>query len=199
MNLHRRSHAPRIFLLFAFALLLTLTHLPSGSAQVVPEQVGRTYLGVIQGTSPLASSMAVSPTAVLHTPEGIYHGGDGVEEFSSYLQDSFSDLSFVVRDSSVSGSDIVVHFVMVGTHTGSYHGMPGNCAGIKVPGVAVLTSDDHGISEQWISYDQDTLEAQIDGFHQLDPTNKPDCPQIYPDEPVRDPVCIRRDRCDANY
>lgn len=198
MKVHQRPRSIRIWLLLPFVLLLATMQVPTSTAQDSPEQAGFAYLAALQGTSPLASVIPVNRSAVLHTPEGIYHGPAGFEEYASYLQDSFTNLSFVVRDPGATGSQVVLHFVMTGTHTGSYEGMPGNCATVKVPGVAVLSIDGSGITEQWITYDQDTLIEQIDGFHQLDPSNKPDCPQVYPDEPLRDPVCIRRDRCDAN-
>jgi hypothetical protein len=171
-------------------------------AQVSPDQAGLTYLAALQGASPLSSSsLVVGERAVLHTPEGIYHGPTGFDEFASFLQGTFSDLSFVIKDPSISGNDIVMHFVMIGTYTGSYHNMATNCAGIKVPGVAVLSLDETGIAEQWISYDTSTLVAQIDGFHQLDPTNKPDCSRFSPEVPARDPdpLCIRRDHCRSNH
>lgn len=200
MNARQRSNAPRLFLLLAVGLLFLTTHLPGGAAQVAPEQAGLTYLAALQGTSPLASSsLMVSQKAVLHTPEGIYHGRDGIDEFASFLQGAFSDLSFVIRNPSISGNDIVMHFVMTGTYTGSYQRLATNCAGIKVPGVAVLSLDDTGIAEQWISYDVSTLVAQIDGFHQLDPSNKPDCSSLTVERPAPVADCVRRDRCDQPY
>lgn len=201
MNVRQRSPAPRIWLLLSFVLLLAATHAPGVSARDIPERTGHTYLAVIEGATPFTTGVAVSPAAVLHTPEGIYHGQAGVNEFSSDLRSSFSDLTFVVRESSVSGDEIVIHFVMTGTHTGLYQGMPGSCAGVKVPGLAVLTIGERGISEQWITYDQETLVTQIDRFEAAEASFNPDCPRFSPEVPVRDPnpLCIRRDHCRSDH
>ncbi len=200
MTSHHRSMAPRIWLLLSFVLLLIATHVPTGSAQGVPDPAGRTYLAVLEGTTTF-TTITVSPKAVLHTPEGIFHGRDGIDEFSSDLRSSFSDLTFVVRESSISGDEIVIHFVMTGTHTGLYHGNMNSCAGVKVPGLAVLRMDEHGISEQWITYDQQTLLEQIDRFEAFDSRIRSDCPRFNPEVPVKDPKpsCIRRGHCRSDH
>jgi len=200
MNLHRPSRSCRpLFLVVIATLLLTASQLTGGAAaQVPPEQPGLDFLAILQGDSALRAIPGLAtPDTLLHTPEGMFQGRDGFDQFAALLQGSFTNLDFATQKTEVVEHLVIVEFRMSGIHTGSYRDMPSNCAGINVPGVVVLRIHESGITEQWIGYDRDALVAQIDGFHQLDPTNRPDCSNLTADQPAPDANCVRRDRCDA--
>jgi hypothetical protein len=158
---------------------------------------------MIKDDSPLASaSILVGPEVRLNSPEGVFHGPEGVNEFTSTLQRSFSNLNFATKSTEVVDNLVIVTFTMTGINTGSYHDLPAKCAGIAVDGVAVLQLEGSGIREQWIGYDLSTLEAQIEAFNQIDPTGRPYCnfvpdPVPAPAPEPNDVPCVRRDRCDA--
>ena len=200
MNLHRPSRSCRpLFLVVIATLLLTASQLTGGAAaQVPPEQPGLDFLSILQGDSALRAIPGLAtPDTLLHTPEGMFQGRDGFDQFAALLQGSFTNLDFATQKTEVVEHLVIVEFKMSGIHTGSYLNMPSNCAGINVPGVVVLRIDESGITEQWIGYDREMLLAQIDGFHQFDPTYRPDCSNLPADQPALDTNCVRRDRCDA--
>lgn len=199
MNVHRPLRSCRLlFLLVVSTLLLTASQFTGSAAQVPPEQPGLDFLAVLQGDSALRALPGLAtPDTLLHTPEGVFQGRDGIDQFSAFLQGSFTNLDFATQKTEVVENLVIVNFTMSGIHTGSYLNMPGHCAGISVPGVVVLRIHESGITEQWIGYDREMLLAQIDGFHQFDPTNRPICSNLLAEKLAPGSVCIRRDHCAA--
>ncbi len=193
-----------------FVILITSFLLLAGHSQAVgqgdPLAGASSYFDWLLGRG--ATTALVSPNAVLHTPEGVFRGQEGAEAFGSRLSTSFSNLQFDVRSSEVAGDSLVIEFQLSGVHTGSYQGMDWDCAQVSVPGVAVLRAGEDGFSEQWITYDQQTLLDQIH-VHGLAPWNeRPSCSSYLAietslTEPVADPQlvpqCFSRLECETAF
>ena len=80
----------------------------------------------------------MSPDAVLHSPEGEFVGREGLAQFGEELESSFSNVTFSTKSVEIAGPLTIISFTLTGLNTGEYRGMVSNCAGISVPGVAVL-------------------------------------------------------------
>jgi hypothetical protein len=192
-----------LYFLVVATLLLAMSQLTGTAADTNMQQTGALWFSMIESDAPLASaSILVGPEVRLNSPEGVFTGPQGVNEFISTLRRSFSNLDFATKSTETVDNLVIVTFSMSGINTGSYHELPAKCGGVAVDGVAVLQLDGSGIHEQWIGYDQSTLRAQIDAFNQIDPIGRPSC-NFVPD-PVPAPIpmpepstCVRKDRCDA--
>jgi hypothetical protein len=197
----------------ALLVLITSFLLITGQSQAVgqadPQSMASGYFDWLLGRSNgFATATLMSPNGVLHTPEGVFRGQDGAEAFGSNLRGSFSDLAFEVQSTDVVGGTMVIEFTMSGVHTGAYQGMDWDCARVSVPGVAVLRTGDDGFSEQWITYDQQTLLDQI-YVHGLVPWSERascdsylriDAPFAEPvNVPEGPPTCLPRAICSTPY
>lgn len=158
---------------------------------------------VLENVDQETASAIVSPDARLRTPEGSFDGPDGPVRFATALRESFSDLEFVVHATELAGDQVVVRFTMTGIHTGPYAGLEPDCAGIAVPGMAVLQAGDAGIADQWISYDRQTVLDQIHVFGVFNPDGRPACgsdaPAIERFDPPGAPACTSRYLCETRY
>jgi hypothetical protein len=197
-------------MLATLGLLLGLVASFTGtSAQIVPVNIQ--FFDAIGGGTSL---YAVSPDAVLRTPEGNYVGRAGLTQFGDDLEGSFSNLAFSTTSVETTGSLTVITFTLTAINTGSYHGLAANCAGIAVPGEAALRVDEQTVVseswastpreersdvpqleqvstvvEQWISYDEAQIKSQISAVNLMDPEDRPGCAdrvlfQTYQDAPA---------------
>ncbi len=184
------------------AVLATLSlgagFVPSASAQVAPaSSMAIQFFDAVGGN---ASLLLVSPDAVLHTPEGDYAGRAGLNQFGDDLGASFSNVAFSTQSAAQAGNLVIVSFTLTGINTSSYQGIAANCAGIAVPGVAVLKVSEEQVAiehfqmgpdlqqiavtqvdtrtlvtEQWIDYDRDVIASQLSAFNQIDSNTRPGC------------------------
>jgi hypothetical protein len=202
MNARRLSRTSRLFFAMIAILLLTASQLAGGSAQTDRSQIANGYLGAIQSGSPLA---LVSPHSVLFTPEGTFAGQDSLGRFGKTLDASFDNVSFATNSTQSVGEYLMIEFTFTGIHTGDYLGATAECAGVSVPGVAVVHVGLSGIAQQWISYDQGAVLEQIDAFSQLDSSTRPTCEsQGFADNepagaPIWAPGCLAANRCNEPY
>lgn len=200
---HTRSIRTAIMLLFASLLLTTANS--AALAQPAARIAAIQYFDGILGSANAAPSASalMSPDARLHTPEGVFRGAEGASTFGARLQESFSDLVFDPRSTEIVGDSIVIEFMMTGIHTGTYRGAEPGCSGIVVPGMAVVQTSDSGITEQWVSYDSQTVLDQIYVFGLFNPDGRPGCDG---DEPVAEsvaptgaPACTSAGKCEMPY
>jgi hypothetical protein len=213
--MNRQSRIARVTFVFRFAVLaviipLLLVHTSPAGAQATQGTVlANQFFGSITGD---ASSYRLSADAVLHAPSGDYVGQAGLAQFRTDLEASFASLQFETDNAAQAGEMVIVAFTLTGINTGSYQGLAAQCASIAVPGVAVLRlatqADaqyaDHpllheGIEstvvvEQWISYDESALFAQIEALSAVDTHSQEACatspapiPASVPDATI--PVC----------
>lgn len=197
MNAYHSSRPIRsLFLIVAATLLLTASQLAGGSAQTVQKQMEASYFDAVQGG---AAYSLVGPHAVLHTPEGSFAGPDGPTRFGAKLGESFSNLAFATRSTETVGEYVMIEFTLTGIHTGAYLDASPECAGVAVPGLAILHVEESGITQQWISYDSGTVLSQIDAFGQIDPNMRPSCSNPGPVQSVSDfvpaSICLDLDSC----
>ncbi len=193
-------HLTRTAFMLVFASFLMTAGHATGLAQADAQPMAVQYFEGMLGTGNLnAASALVSPDALLHTPEGSYRGSDGAVRFATDLGDSFADLEFTMQTSTDVGDLVVVRFTMTGTHTGAYLGLRANCAGIAVPGMAVLRSGDAGITEQWISYDRRAVIDQIHAFSRLDAGEGTACTGSQQAVPTDSPTCLRPTECESPW
>jgi hypothetical protein len=202
----RFSHSLRFIRIVIIIVFASLVHGAGQSpalAQADAQLMAVQYFDGILGNASLGASALISPEARLHTPEGIFRGTEGARDFGAGLQESFSDLSFTASSSETVGDYIVVEFMMTGIHTGTYRGAEPGCAGIVVPGMAVLQADGSGITEQWVSYDSQTVLDQIYVFGLFETEGRPSCgdsqpavPSVAPSIP---PACMTGENCETPF
>lgn len=202
---HSTSRVRSTFVILVTSFLLLAGHFQV-AAQTDPLAGASGYFDWLLGRN--TSSVLVSPNSVLHTPEGIFRGQDGAQAFGSRLGESFSDLEFELQSAEVTGDSLIIEFQMSGVHTGSYQGMDWDCARVSVPGVAMLEAGEDGFSEQWITYDQQTLLDQIH-VHGLVPWNeRPSCDaHLRVDAPLSEPIadpqvppqCLTKFECESEF
>jgi hypothetical protein len=146
---------------------------PSASSQVLPATATASLVfSSIGGDEPF---LLISPSAVLHTPEGEYVGHFGLSQFGEDLDASFSDVEFDTQSAVEAGGMTIVSFTFTGVSTGTYRGVSASCAGVSIPGVAMIRTGEIGIEEQWISYNGDALASQIAAFNEFDPSSRTGC------------------------
>ncbi len=200
-------HLPPIrsaFMILIASVLLTAGHASAASVQPKTHLTAFQYFDAIVGNLEVeAASALLSPDARLHTPEGVFRGADGASNFGAKLEGSFSDLSFDTRSVETAGEYVVIEFLMTGVHTGAYHGTEPGCSGIVVPGMAVLQAGDSGFTEQWVSYDSQTVLDQIYVFGLFNPEGRPGCDgsQVVPERivPPGAPACTSATKCEMPY
>jgi hypothetical protein len=205
-NHHPRTHASRLLFAVVLAVLALLSGLVTpGHAQVASGPLLATqFFDAIASDS---SSYMVGADAVLHTPVGDFHGRSGLTDFGDELEASFSGITFATQSAAQISNLVIVSFTFTGINTGSYQGLPPNCAGVAVPGVAVLRIEEQVVSgdsweagqlgqhldgsemiraivvtEQWIDYDADMLASQIASFNEFDPSTRPGCADHWTDD-----------------
>src|SRR5690606_23676807 len=110
-------------------------------------QVSDRYFSAIQDGSTYS---LVSPHAVLYTPEGVFAGQDSLGRFGERLDASFDKVWFATTITHTVDEYLLIDFTLTGVHTGDYLGAKPNCAGIAVPGIAVVHMGLSGITQQWI-------------------------------------------------
>ncbi len=194
---HRSPRSCRHLVLLVIAtLLLTASQLAGGSAQTVQKQMEASYFDAVQGG---AAYSLVGPHAVLHTPEGSFAGPDGPTRFGAKLEESFSNLTFATRSTETVGEYVMIEFTLTGIHTGAFHDVSPECAGVAVSALAILHIGETGVSQQWISYDSGTVLSQIDAFGQIDASSRPTCDSLGLVQPEPDvaslPPCLALNAC----
>ena len=98
---------------------------------------------------------------VLHNLDGDLYGPEGVRIAVTELRTGFPDLQMVVNDMVAEGDWVVRRFVLKGTHTGPYLGMPGSGRTVEVQGVGLDRVNDGRMVESWISLDAFGLARQL--------------------------------------
>ncbi len=193
------SHPWRLIALLVVAILSLSLVNPGARAQNVPASaLASQFFNAVSGEAP---AYMLSTNAVLHSPEGTYTGVTGPAQFGEGLAAAFSDVRFTVQSTAEAADGwVIAAFALTGINTGSYRGLAANCAGVSVPGVALLRLSDESIvspaweslprdqrnsfpvyetvtlvTEQWVNYDADALASQIATFNAFDPNTRPGC------------------------
>lgn len=199
----------RIAALLTIASLLTTFGLAAAAHTPAANDLlaTRYFDSVIEDGSLQSASTLVAANAVLHTPEGTFVGPQGANDFATDMNATFANLDFQVKSIEVAGDTLVMPFTLIGINVASYEGRTVNCAGVAVPGVAVITFAGGTIAEQWISYDQAMLRSQIDAFNLIDAALRPGCAtQLQPvaqavatADAALPPSCLGANLCELPY
>ncbi len=172
MTIYRRSR--RIVCPFRNHLLLLITALmlsvsPAHAAPADAPVMALQFFDAVLGATDLdVAATIVSADALLHTPEGEFVGPGGAGQFATSLQDSYSNVTFVVQEPALDGDLAIVEWTMIGVHSGAYKGLEPGGATVSLNGLAVLRFDDTAIVEQWIEYDRLSLVHQIQAHASID-------------------------------
>lgn len=135
-----------------------------GSVALTPHEflTLRLFNDVLSGGNPAACPELVWPGAVITTPDGVYHGSDGMSQFVAELRGSFPDARFRMSEMAVLGDTIVVRWVMSGTHDGAYQGLAPTGSPVVLHGVVVMRVSNGKIVEEWVSFDRQDIVAQLE-------------------------------------
>ncbi|MEJ7901628.1 MAG: ester cyclase [Thermomicrobiales bacterium] len=159
-----RNHI--VFLVTAQMLSISPAHAAPVDAPAVSIQFFDAVLGAIDLD---VAATIVSVDALLHTPDGEFVGPGGAGQFATALQNSFSNVTFVVQEPALAGDLVTMRWAMTGVHTGTYQGLVPIGAPVSLTGLAILRFDEAAIVEQWIVCDRLTLVEQVRSFTPADP------------------------------
>jgi steroid delta-isomerase-like uncharacterized protein len=102
--------------------------------------------------------------------------GTAIGSYAGGLFDSFPDLGFEIVSNAETASGVVLEWMMRGTNTGSFHGLPPTGARIAQPGIDVIRVRDNKLASVMGYFDRQTLLEQL-GLqvvvqpHQVGPIN----------------------------
>ena len=96
-------------------------------------------------------------------PWGLHHEGrDAVRAYYREALEAFADATGDVTRWHVTESTIVMEITMVGTHTGTWHGVAPTGKRVSFPLCAIFAFDDEGfIASETIYYDRPTVMRQL--------------------------------------
>ncbi len=98
------------------------------------------------------------PDFLNHNPAPGYPGDrEGLRQFFNDLFYAFSDFRVDYTHLMMDGDHGVVRFVIQGTHTNEFMGVPGTEKQLVLPAISIIRMQDGKIIERWS--EQDNLEA----------------------------------------
>ena len=112
-------------------------------------------------------NMAREAMAEPFAPEFIQHSLDGdrnLEDFISghmTLLEAFPDFRFTVEDIFSERDKLALRWTLVGTHQGSYQGVPATGKGVRVSGVTIGRVGGDRFVEAWTFYDRLGMLKQL--------------------------------------
>jgi predicted ester cyclase len=97
----------------------------------------------------------VTPDHVSHCPDGDLFGPAGVRLDLAELRAAFPDLRMETVDILADSDRVARRFLLHGTHTTSFLGLPPGDRGqlVTIPGMAINRLIDGRLAESWITYD----------------------------------------------
>ena len=103
----------------------------------------------------------VSEDHILHGPDGDLYGREGVRIAVMEYRTGFPDLRVQPYDFADDGSWVSCRFLLCGTHSGPYRGVPGSGSPVEVMGTVVDRVEHDRLVESWINIDGLGLAEQI--------------------------------------
>jgi steroid delta-isomerase-like uncharacterized protein len=124
----------------------------------------RLYEEVLNQGNLAAADELIAPDLVDHEagPDGP-RGPETTKAFVAALRNGFSDLHVAVEDIIAEGDLVACRFIMTGTNTGDFMGMPATGRSVSVAGVDIMRFRDGKVTEHWGITDQFSLLQQL-GF-----------------------------------
>lgn len=100
---------------------------------------------------------------VHHAPEGeVSHGHEGLIQFLGELKKGFPDLKVEPQTLIGEGDMTSVRYIMTGTHTGEFSGIPATGNEVKFSGMVLSRFANGKIAEEWELYDAALFMKQLD-------------------------------------
>lgn len=171
--------------LASLAIMCVMTSLLFGSANPASaESVSMPFMSVLSFDGVMEhldfglASAIVASDAVIHTPEGDFHGPAGAGRFAANLHRAFSSTTFITEEPRFDGEVVTVRWTMYGMHTGQYLGLAPACASVRIDGIALIRFEDMQIVEQWVSYDRLSVMDQISAFNATAAGSRPGCEDV---------------------
>lgn len=103
----------------------------------------------------------VSEDHVLHSPDGDLYGQEGMRIAVMEYRTGFPDLCIKPYDFAADGSWLTCRFLLCGTHSGPYRGVPGSGSPVQVLGTVVDRIEHNRLVETWINIDGLGLAEQL--------------------------------------
>jgi steroid delta-isomerase-like uncharacterized protein len=105
----------------------------------------------------------VSSDFVIHSlnPNKEIHGREGARNFAVSLRTAFPGIKFTIKDQFAEGDKVVTHFIVEGTHQGSFEGIPPTGKTFKVSAIDIDYIKNGKISECWSNLDELGLLQQL--------------------------------------
>jgi predicted ester cyclase len=103
----------------------------------------------------------VSEDHVLHGPDGDLYGQEGMRIAVMEYRTGFPDLCIKPYDFAADGSWLTCRFLLCGTHSGPYRGVPGSGSPVQVMGTVVDRIEHNRLVETWINIDGLRLAEQL--------------------------------------
>ena len=127
-----------------------------------PSEVARRYIEAWNARSPTAITESFAEGGTYTDPvTGGPLTGTAIGAFAAELFQAFPDLSFDTVSNVETASGVVLEWIMRGTNTGSFHGMPPTGARIAQPGIDVIRVSGDRISSLRGYFDRQTMLEQL--------------------------------------
>jgi steroid delta-isomerase-like uncharacterized protein len=132
--------------------------------------VYRLFNEVFTGKNIVACPELVTAGAVIHTPNGLHHGHEGMSRFANRFRASFPNARFDVTEFIADGDMVVARWTMTGTHNGAFEGVAAYGNTVTLDGITMLRFENGMIIEAQVAYDRLDLVRQISGEVPIAPT-----------------------------
>ena len=105
----------------------------------------------------------ISSDFIIHSlnPNKEIHGIDGAKKFVIALRTAFPDIKLAIKDQFAEGDKVVTHFIVEGTHQGTFEGIPPTGKSFRISSIDIDYIKDGKISDCWTSLDELSLLQQL--------------------------------------
>ena len=127
-----------------------------------PTEVARQYIEAWNSRSPMTiTGMFVDGGTYTDPVTGGPLTGSAIGNFAGGLFDAFPDLSFDIVSNAETASGVVLEWIMRGTNTGAFSGLPPTGARIAQPGIDVIRVSGDKVASVLGYFDRQTMLDQL--------------------------------------
>jgi steroid delta-isomerase-like uncharacterized protein len=123
----------------------------------------RRFVEFINSASPAMAAELISPAAVFHAPgqPGPLRGPEGYLALLGMLRSGFPDVQWRLEQTVAEGDTVAARYTMLGTHEGTFFGVPATSRPIRVQSMAFYRVTDGQFVEEHGMPDMLGLMQQI--------------------------------------